>query len=97
MKSENGLFVSWKELNEIANKIDQLLSIIIVASRDSKNLHRYEDDQEMYETCDIVIEMIDSYFWEVFSKDYEFIDRLATKFKEIEFAIQRFPVIARNF
>lgn len=39
----------------------------------------------MYETCDIVIEMIDGGFWEIFSKDIAWIDRLAKKYKKIEF------------
>lgn len=39
----------------------------------------------MYNNCDIVIHMIDSSFWEVFSKDEDFINRLAAKFKDVEF------------
>jgi hypothetical protein len=46
---------------------------------------RYETDQIMYESCDIVIEMFDSCFWEVFSKDEDIINRLASKFKETKF------------
>lgn len=37
------------------------------------------NDQEIYESCDFVIEMIDSCYWEVFSKDVDPINRLATK------------------
>ena len=39
----------------------------------------------MYETCDFVIEMIDSGYWEVFSKDKTLIDKLAKKFKDTQF------------
>lgn len=48
-------------------------------------MRRYESDQEMYETCDIVIEMVDSGYCEVFSKDKDLINRLAAKFKDIKF------------
>ena len=44
-----------------------------------------ENDQERYETCDICIDMIDSSYWEIFSKDIALINRLAEKFKEIKF------------
>jgi len=85
IKSEKGFFITWNDLNELANKIDQLIAIILIGCRDKNLLERFEDSQEMYETCNIVIEMVDSYFWEVFSKDHNLIDRLAAKFKDIEF------------
>ena len=39
----------------------------------------------MYETCDIVIQMFDSCYWEVFSKDTQLIEKLAKKYKQIKF------------
>ena len=44
----------------------------------------------LYETCDIVIEMIDSNFWEVFSNNENLIKRLPLKFKETEFLDSNF-------
>ena len=85
LKSENGVLVEWESLTKLSNKFFQMYGIIILGCRDEKLLRRYEDDQKMYETCDIVIELIDCAFWEVFSKDESFINRLTLKFKEIEF------------
>lgn len=48
-------------------------------------LLRYENDREKYESCNYVIEMIDSGCWEVFSFNFDFIDRLAKKFIDVEF------------
>jgi hypothetical protein len=53
-------------------------------------LHRYDTDQEMYETCDIVIQMIDSSYWENFSKDEDLINRFAKKFMQVEFLMSDF-------
>ena len=39
----------------------------------------------MYENCDIVIEKLDSSFWEVFSKNTDLIKRLSSKFKHVKF------------
>lgn len=83
--SEKGYFIKWSDLNELSNKLYDIYDIIIIGCKDKNSLLRYEKDQEMYEACDIVIEMCDSSFWEVFSKDHALIDRLAGKFKEIEF------------
>lgn len=45
---------------------------------------RYEDEKEMYKTCDLVIDLIDCVFWEVYSKDQNFLDKLERKFQETE-------------
>ncbi len=84
-EGEHGYDLTWKSLNKLAKKFDQVIDILIIGCRNMKLLVRYENDEEMYETCDIVIEMIDSSFWQVFSKDTSLIERLAAKFKKVEF------------
>lgn len=84
-KSPNGVSFSWEELQTLSKKIHQEIDLIIVGCRNKEFLHKYQNDQEMYESCDIVIQMIDSSYWEVFSKDDNLIARLAQKFKEVEF------------
>ncbi|MBA2726687.1 MAG: hypothetical protein H0U49_00740 [Parachlamydiaceae bacterium] len=85
IKSEKGFFITWKEINDLSLKFWDLMDIIIIASRNKNLLLRYKDDQEMYQLCDIVIEKFDSCFWEVFSKDEKLINKLESKFKEVEF------------
>lgn len=82
---ENGLYISWEDLNTLSKKFDQIIDVIIIGSKNKDVLHRYKDNHEMYDTCDIVVQMIDSSYWEVFSQDKDLIDRLAAKFKKIEF------------
>ena len=82
---ENGYLISWDDLSRLAKSIEQIISILIIGCKDQKLLVRYVNDQTMYETCDFAIEMIDSAFWEVFSKNKDFILKLAAKFKETEF------------
>lgn len=84
-KSLKGFFINWDDLLTLTKKFQQIIDLTLIGCRDKNLLKRYEDDKEMYETCDIVIQMIDGCFWEVFSNDYELINRLATKFKKIEF------------
>ena len=54
------------------------------------SLELNKEDKEMYETCDIVIEMIDGGFWEIFSKNVAWINQLAEKFQNIEFLTSDF-------
>ena len=53
--------------------------------KDKGFLRRYDNSQDIYKSCDIIAELIDSSYWEVFSKDADLIDRLALKFKKTEF------------
>lgn len=82
--SKKGLFITWDNLNALSHKFYDLMHIIIIGSKDDALLRRYEKDQEMYETCDVVIEMFDSSYWEIFSKNEDLINRLAAKFKDIK-------------
>lgn len=83
--SENGYFITWEELNSLSHKFWDLMDITLIASKDITLLKRYQCDQDMYENCDIVIEMLDSGFWEIFSKDEQFINRLTSKFTNVQF------------
>jgi hypothetical protein len=89
-QSENGLITTFGSLLEISKKIFQEIDLTIIACKIKENIHRYKEDREMYETCDIVIEMIDGGFWEVFSKNVTWIDQLAKKFQKVEFLTSDF-------
>ena len=82
-KSERGVLITWKDLNFFSLQYDQFIDATIIGCKDQTILKRYPE-QEMYETCDIVIVMFDSSYWEIFSKDESLINRLANKFKEVE-------------
>lgn len=84
-KSEKGLCISWDELNNLSKKFWDLIDITIIGCQDKSLLKRYDDDQKMRETCNVVIEMIDSGYWEVFAKDEKLIKKLCQKYKDIEF------------
>lgn len=84
LHSEKGLLIKWDDLKSLSNKFEQLIDITLIGCKDMQLIQRYEDDQEAFETCDIVIQMIDGGFWEIFSKDTGFINRLGSRFQEVE-------------
>lgn len=81
--SSKGLIISWNDLNQLALKYRQIVDMTLIGCKDVTALKRYENDQEMYKACDIVIVMFDSSYWEVFTKDDLLMDCLANKFNEI--------------
>lgn len=82
--SENGLFFSFEAIKALSKKNFQEIELTVVASRSRENLHRYAEDIDMYEECDVVIEMIDGGCWEVFSLDFNLISNLNQKFNKTE-------------
>ena len=83
--SKEGLQLKWNEICLIADDFFQIFEVVILGCKAQEFLHRYDNDPEMYKSCDIVIELIDCAFWQIFSKDQDLIDRLKRKFKESEF------------
>jgi hypothetical protein len=83
-KQEKPYEIKWADLISFANKIYQEIDLIIIGCEDKNTLKKYEDEDEMYNVCDIAIQMLDSSYWEIFSKDLELITKLASKFKNIK-------------
>ena len=82
--SQDGLPIKWEELITLSSKFFQMFETIILGCKDSSLLRRYEKEEEMYTTCDIVIDLIDCAFWEVYSKDQYLLKKLQDKFQETE-------------
>jgi hypothetical protein len=79
-ESEEGFLCTFEVSTELSRKIFQEIEILIIGCKTREHIHRYEEDQEMYETCDTVIEMIDGGSWEIFSKNISWVDQLARKY-----------------
>lgn len=82
--SKNGVHINWENLVVLAKNFFQIKDITLLGCIRKDLLKRYETDDEMYETCDIVIEMFDYSYWEVYAKDKSLIERLIKKFKNVE-------------
>ena len=77
--------MNWKELKLFSERVHQEIDLRVIGSKDCACLRRYSSDLELYNSCDIVIEMIDTAYWVIFSKDHDFINRLARELKDTEF------------
>lgn len=83
--SEFGKTISWPDLCALGNDVAQFIDLILMGSKDPKKNKWHQEPKTRYDGPDVYIEMFDSSCWEVFSKDHAFIDRLAKKFKDVEF------------
>ena len=82
--SKEGFKLSWDNVCSIGDQLFQIYETVILGCENKKFLHRYNNDQEMYQHCDIVIELVDCAFWQIFSKNQDLIDRIKQKFNETE-------------
>jgi len=79
-----GLFITWDRLNRLAQDAVQFEDLILIGCQNKNEIMRREKAVDQYENSDIYIEMFDCSYWEVFSKEHAFIDRLSKKFKDVE-------------
>lgn len=83
-KSPHGFCLSWQELNQLANKLDQVFDILIVGAISTDMIRKYKEDKDLYLNSYIVFELIDGSCWEVYSEDTSFIEKLAARFIDVK-------------
>lgn len=82
--SKNGISTTQSELEKLSGAFFQMYETVVVASKNKEALRRYESDYEMFESCDITIDLVDCAFWVVFSKDKNLLESLKNEFTETE-------------
>lgn len=89
-ESENGLQIEWKDLTELSKKYFQIYETRILGATELRNLRRYsfDEEEESFENCDIVIILIDCAWWEVYAQDQSLIDKLQSKFAKTELIVE---------
>ncbi|WP_445453147.1 hypothetical protein [Flavobacterium sp. 25HG05S-40] len=86
--SENGVSYNFTDLLILSNNINQIMEIILVGDKDMDKLVRYQEDVEMYENCEMVLELVDSSYWEINTSNAKFSDNLIKSFENVEVVTQ---------
>ena len=55
--SKNGIIVTWEELKRLSIKFFQMFEITVLGCKDVDLLHRFDNENDMYKACDIVIDL----------------------------------------
>lgn len=83
-QSQNGVGLSWTELNQLADKLTEIEDITLIGCTAKEHLHRYPSVREMGRSCETFIQLVDSNFWQVLSNDSQLIVRLTKKYRQVE-------------
>ena len=83
-KSSNGTAITIEQVQRLADVPGQIINMILLGSEDVSNLRRYDNDEQMHATCDYVIEVFDSSYLIVHSKDGAFITCLQNTLEGVQ-------------
>lgn len=83
-ESKNGFYINLDEIYELFPKLDQIIDLDLIGSRVKSKLQRYETDKEIYESCEIVIRMVDSSYWEIYFHDKILFEKFEKQFAKTE-------------
>ena len=64
-----GLILSWQMLVQLAQKFDQVINTVIVGCQKVSKIPSLEPNVNLDAPCEIVLELIDSSVWRIYTKD----------------------------
>jgi hypothetical protein len=81
-ESPKGLVLTWEELKYLASQFFQVFDAVIVGCRDEEAIPVLDPNVDLTESCEIVVVMFDSSFWEISSRNVQILNRLEQTFEE---------------
>jgi hypothetical protein len=84
-QSPTGVEIKWQTLTAMAGIFHQIIDIILIGCLEREQIRKFDDDLEMYRSCEHVIELVDTSYSLVHSHDESFINCLASNFRDVEF------------
>lgn len=73
---ENGIPMTWTELNAFARAVDHTIDCLIIATVPGHDVSRERIDKQDFSGCEVVLEGFDSTEWTVWSRDSSVSDRV---------------------
>jgi hypothetical protein len=79
--SEHGFFIDWTNLIILARLVDQIVNLTLVGCDSLEQLLKLRLGVAPFSEAELVIEMIDSSLWSVYTRDIELQSNLLLTFK----------------
>ncbi|MEI6428849.1 MAG: hypothetical protein WCO45_10780 [Pseudanabaena sp. ELA607] len=78
-----GLILSLQMLVLLVRKFDQVINTVIVGCQEVSKIPALEPNLDLDEPCEIVLELIDSSVWRIYSKDKKLLQHLRHEFSNV--------------
>lgn len=83
-KAEKGTIMTWYELVGLSTGITQAIDLLIIGDKNPLNI-RERSTNGIYENYDYTIELIDSSYWIIYSKNEAFLKGVFEKLEGVKF------------
>lgn len=78
--SLDGYNIDLKKMLKISKESDQLIELVLIGDEYKNNLHKFDDDNLIKEKCEFFIELVDASYWEITSKNKDFLKKIKSSF-----------------
>jgi hypothetical protein len=82
-ESPDGWPVTWPQLIQLSEHLEQCIDLMLVGCLEPMEKLGSKSDEYLYETCDIVFELVDSSYWIVHSHSNDLIECLKGRFENV--------------
>lgn len=73
-----------EDLKQLAGALDQIIEGTLAGCRNPDVLNQISLHSNLQSTCDIVIEVIDSSLWRIYSRDDGILQKLKSAFRDVK-------------
>jgi hypothetical protein len=81
--SEYGVALSYQQVKELSNRVNDLWNLLLVGQFEKNNVVRKGDeDAEIFDSSDVVIEYFDSSYWTITSSNIVFIESVKREIRQ---------------
>lgn len=78
-----GIVIAWRELVDLAHRFAQVQDGVFAGCTDPNKLPRIDALDEPHRLCEVVLEAVDSSYWEIFARDDAILSRLRRQFNSV--------------
>lgn len=85
-QSPEGISTTWNELVSLSGAFFEIIDIVIAGYQDPNYRPQLSPDhrkEELYKSCEIVIELIDASLWSIYARDNELIQKFQLVFHDV--------------
>jgi hypothetical protein len=88
-----GLILSWQMLVLLVRGFDQVINTVIVGCQEVSKVPILKPDIDLDTPCEIVLELIDSSVWRIYSKDERLLQHLQHEFSNVQEAVSLHSIV----
>lgn len=83
--AKNCALFSLEELSSLSDELVQIIDLILIGDIKPDNLKRYANEWEMFSNCNCTIQLVDSSYWIVSSKNTRTLERIKMSLQGVKY------------